>query len=285
MLLPQLPLEEPPQGRSLHEPPPAAAIARAMVAFKTPPPCPHAHTVPAHVTAKSSGYTWRHAPPSSTCHRHSPPCPDCWDPNWCCRLPQPTWHPVPTLPSSHSQSKHPVPLPLLASSSQQGLRPAQPASLPGSQPETAETAGTGQLGGCYARPFTIADVAAHCRRLKGHKAVAGSVPPWYLQQAGTQLAHVLAATFNAWVRIGQAHSASSTPSPSQAHHPAALAGCAALQWAACQPSCLPASWSSAFPTAQKPAAAGQPGGLVFGGGAAQRKRRGFCAPCKACTAA
>ena len=52
-------------------------------------------------------------------------------------------------------------------------------------------------------PLTAADVATHCRRLKGRKAVAGSLPPWFLKAASSQLSHVLAAQFNAWIRVGQ----------------------------------------------------------------------------------
>jgi hypothetical protein len=46
---------------------------------------------------------------------------------------------------------------------------------------------------------TAAQVAAVCQRVKGRKAVAGSLPPWFLK-AATELAPVLAAQFNAWVR-------------------------------------------------------------------------------------
>jgi hypothetical protein len=52
-------------------------------------------------------------------------------------------------------------------------------------------------------PFTAAEVAADCRRLKGRKSVAGSLPPWFLKAAAAELAPVLAAQFNAWMRVGQ----------------------------------------------------------------------------------
>ncbi|KAL4447354.1 hypothetical protein ABPG77_007387 [Micractinium sp. CCAP 211/92] len=50
-----------------------------------------------------------------------------------------------------------------------------------------------QLASLAARmhaPFTAADVAAHCRRLKARKAVAGSLAPWFLKAASNQLASV-----------------------------------------------------------------------------------------------
>jgi len=52
-------------------------------------------------------------------------------------------------------------------------------------------------------PFTAAEVAADCRRLKSRKSVSGSLPPWFLKAAAQQLAPALAAQFNAWVRVGQ----------------------------------------------------------------------------------
>ena len=52
-------------------------------------------------------------------------------------------------------------------------------------------------------PFTPAEGAAHCRQLRNRKAVAGSLPPWFLKAATAQLAPALAALFNAWVQMGQ----------------------------------------------------------------------------------
>jgi hypothetical protein len=52
-------------------------------------------------------------------------------------------------------------------------------------------------------PFTASEVAADARRVKPRKAVAGSLPPWFLKAAASQLAPALAAQFNAWVRVGQ----------------------------------------------------------------------------------
>lgn len=45
-------------------------------------------------------------------------------------------------------------------------------------------------------------MAAHCRRLKGCKAVACNLQIWFLKAVNSQLAHVLAAQFNALVREG-----------------------------------------------------------------------------------
>jgi len=51
-------------------------------------------------------------------------------------------------------------------------------------------------------------MGAHSRRLKGRKAVAGSLPPWFLKAASSQLAHDLAAQVNtqmlppAWLVAG-----------------------------------------------------------------------------------
>ena len=63
-----------------------------------------------------------------------------------------------------------------------------------------------QLGSLKARmhaPFTASEVAAHSRQLKNRKAVAGSLPPWFLKAAAAQLAPAIAALSNAWVRLGQ----------------------------------------------------------------------------------
>ena len=80
-------------------------------------------------------------------------------------------------------------------------------------------------------PFTAAIVAAHCRHLEGRKAVADSLPPWFLKAASSQLAHVLAAQFNAWVRVGQLLAAEALsvifPIPKPGAQPGSLAACVA----------------------------------------------------------
>ena len=97
------------------------------------------------------------------------------------------------------------------------LPPQQPAAAAAASPPGQQQPG-GEAGNAAARqlqadlanltaqmqnPFTAAIVAAHCHRLKGRKAVAGSLPPWFLKAASSQLAHTLAVLFNAWVRVGQ----------------------------------------------------------------------------------
>ena len=138
-------------------------------------------------------------------------------------------------------------------------------------------------------PFTAADVAAHCRRLKGRKAVAGSVPPWYLKEAGTQLAHVLAATFNAWVRIGQLPAADAlsiiNPIPKPGAQPGSLDGLRGIAVGTLPAklfACILEQRVSDWAEASGSRAAGS---LAFGDGAAQRRRRWSCVPCKTCTAA
>jgi hypothetical protein len=51
--------------------------------------------------------------------------------------------------------------------------------------------------------FTAAEVAAAALSTKQHTAVAGSLPPWFLKAAASQLAAALAAQFNAWQRLGR----------------------------------------------------------------------------------
>ncbi|KAL4855747.1 Type-1 glutamine synthetase 1 [Chlorella vulgaris] len=68
-------------------------------------------------------------------------------------------------------------------------------------PAEAAPAG-GALAAMHA-PCTAAQVAAACKRVKGRKAVAGSLQPWFPKAAATELAPVLTAQFNAWVRVGQ----------------------------------------------------------------------------------
>ena len=46
-------------------------------------------------------------------------------------------------------------------------------------------------------PFTTGEVAQGAEKVKQHKAVAGSLPPWFLKAATGTLAPVLAAQFNA----------------------------------------------------------------------------------------
>jgi hypothetical protein len=46
-------------------------------------------------------------------------------------------------------------------------------------------------------PFTGGTGGGTFQRVKGRKAVAGSLPPWFLKAAATELAAVLAAQFNA----------------------------------------------------------------------------------------
>lgn len=90
-----------------------------------------------------------------------------------------------------------------------GSAAAAPSAAPaGSQPEAEAGSGEPQQGAAAlaARlhsPFTAAEVAAFASKVKPHKAVAGSLPPWFLKAAAEQLAPVLAAQFNAWWRLGQ----------------------------------------------------------------------------------
>ena len=73
----------------------------------------------------------------------------------------------------------------------------QSASQLDSQPDPAAL-----LARMHSR-FTTAEVAAAALRTKQHKAVAGSLPPWFLKAAASQLAAALAAQFNAWQRLGR----------------------------------------------------------------------------------
>jgi hypothetical protein len=52
-------------------------------------------------------------------------------------------------------------------------------------------------------PVTPAEVLSLSRRLKRRKAVTGSLPPWFLKAAASQLTPVLSAQFNVWMRVGQ----------------------------------------------------------------------------------
>lgn len=93
-----------------------------------------------------------------------------------------------------------------AGSAQPAASAGSRGSSPGSSPSASQRQEQQQLASLKARmhaPFTAAEVAAHSRRLRNRKAVAGSLPPWFLKAATAQLAPALAAVFNAWVRVGQ----------------------------------------------------------------------------------
>jgi hypothetical protein len=52
-------------------------------------------------------------------------------------------------------------------------------------------------------PFTAEAVVEGSKRIKRRKAVAGTLPAWFLKAAAAELAPALAEMFNAWVRVGQ----------------------------------------------------------------------------------
>ena len=76
--------------------------------------------------------------------------------------------------------------------------PDQPPASAEQPPASAEA-----LAARLHSPFTATEVAAFASKLKQRKAVAGSLPPFFLKAAAEQLAPVLAAQYNAWWRLGQ----------------------------------------------------------------------------------
>ena len=81
--------------------------------------------------------------------------------------------------------------------------PHTPDPPPAPPPGTAQQPSVAELLARLGSPFTTEEVAAHADRTKQRKAVAGELPPWFLKAAAGQVAPLLAATFNAWQRVGR----------------------------------------------------------------------------------
>lgn len=86
-----------------------------------------------------------------------------------------------------------------------------PQQRPPPEPPPAGRGGSSQQGqpdvaslaAALHAPFTAAAVVEGSKRIKRRKAVAGSLPAWFVKAAAAELAPALAELFNAWVRVGQ----------------------------------------------------------------------------------
>jgi hypothetical protein len=165
----------------------------------------------------------------------------------------------------------------------------RPSRRPQGQPAAADAADIwqlqhrlGVLSTAKHAAFTAAQVAAACQLVERRKSVAGSLPPWFLKAATTELA----AQFNAWVRVSQLPASVALSLVDPIPKPGAAAGSLdglhgiAVGTMPAKPFAVllkerVSGWAEA---------SGVRAGLASGGSAAQLMRRWCCALCKTSTA-